>query len=72
MQNDFITKIKKPSLPGFTLALLVFKIQLRTKLMRQCQEIKQNWTGRETLISFVFAIFDHWSQKYFSGKETRY
>ena len=46
-------------LPGFTLAFLVFNMQSRTKLMKQFQEIKQNWTGQETLVSVFCAIFDH-------------
>ena len=42
----------------------ITKLQSRSKLMKQSQEIKQNWTGRETLIS-VFAQFLTTSTKIF-------
>ena len=46
-------------------------IQLHAKFMKQCQEIKQNWTGRETLIS-VFLQFLTISINFFCGRETGY
>ena len=33
-------------------------LQSQTKLMKQCQEAKQNWTGRDTLKSLFAQIFD--------------
>ena len=37
-----------------------FKIlQSRTKFMKQCQEIKQNWTGQENFEICFCIIFDH-------------
>ena len=50
----------------------ITKLQSRSKLMKQSQEIKQNWTGRETLIS-VFAQFLTTSTKiFFFGRQTGY
>ena len=42
-------------------------LQSHTKLMKQCQEIEQNWTGRETFIS-VFVQFLTTSTNFFFRK----
>ena len=34
-------------------------LQSRTKFMKQCQEIKQNWTGQGNFEIFFCVIFDH-------------
>ena len=33
--------------------------QARTKFMKQCQEIKQNWTGQENFEICFCVIFEH-------------
>ena len=35
------------------------KLQSWTKFMKQCQEIKQNWTGQENFEICFCVIFDH-------------
>ena len=40
--------------------------------MKQCQEIKQNWTGRETAISVFVKFFTTSTNFFFSGRETEY
>ena len=34
-------------------------LQSQTKFMKQCQEIKKNWTGQENFESCFCVIFDH-------------
>ena len=45
-------------------------LKLRTKVMKQCQEIKQNWTGRERIDIYFLGYLDHWCRRFFFGGET--
>ena len=50
---------------GQEIYILFRNLQLRTKLMKQCQEIKQNWIGQENFgIPFSMTT----STKVFSGR----
>ena len=53
---------------------LLLKILGRTtgKIYQQCQEIKQNWAGRENFDICFCVIFDHLYQSFISGRKTEY
>ena len=40
--------------------------------MKQCQEIKQNWTGQENFEIYFCVIFDHYYQFFIYGRKTGY
>ena len=50
----------------------LLNLQSRTKFMKQCQEVKQNWIGRGKFDICFCVIFDQLYQSFISGKETGY
>ena len=40
--------------------------------MKQCQDIKQNWRGRENFDTRFCVIFDQWYQSLISGRKIRH
>ena len=55
---------------NITCTELFLRLQLQTKLMKQCQQMKQNWTGQENLS--IFVQFLTTSNNLFSGREAGY
>ena len=46
--------------------------QSQVKLMKQCQEIKQNWAGRRNFGVYFCVIFHHYYQNFISGRKNGY